>query len=339
MNLLFSLIVLLILILLPIIGVSALGLNSLFAIFIPYLAFAIFFFGLIYRIINWARSPQPFKIPTTCGQQKSLSWIKHSRLESPFSTWEVYLRMFFEIFFFRTLFRNLRADFDGKRLIYGSAKWLWLGAILFHLSFLIILIRHLRFFLNTIPTFIQNISFIDSFFQLGLPPIYITDLLILAGLGFLLLRRLFDAKVNYLSHASDYFPLLLIISIVITGILMRLYVKPDLYAIKQLTYGLATFNPSLPKGKLSLLFYIHLFLVSSLAAYFPFSKLVHMVGVFFSPTRNMANDNRIKRHINPWDYPVKYTTYAEWQEKFRDVMEEAGIPIDEEWGTETLKKA
>ena len=331
MNLIFSLIVLAILILIPLIGVGVLGLSSLFAIFIPYLAFAIFFFGLIYRIIDWARSPQPYKITTTSGQQKSLSWIKHSRLESPASSWEVYLRMFFEVFLFRSLFRNLRADFDGKRLIYGSAKWLWLGAILFHFSFLVIMIRHLRFFVNEVPSFVQKISAVDSFFQLGVPPIYITDILILAGLGFLLLRRLVDAKVNYLSYASDYFPLLLIISIALTGILMRLYVKPDLYAIKQLTYGLATFNPALPKGNLSMLFYIHLFLVSSLAAYFPFSKLVHMVGVFFSPTRNMPNDNRMSRHINPWEYPVKYVTYAEWQEKFRDALEEAGIPIDEEW--------
>ncbi|MFN3568185.1 MAG: sulfate reduction electron transfer complex DsrMKJOP subunit DsrM [Caldimicrobium sp.] len=339
MNLVFSIIVLFILILLPLIGVGLLGLKSLFAIVIPYIAFAIFFFGLIYRIIDWARSPQPYKIPTTCGQQKSLSWIKHSRLEAPASNWEVYLRMFFEVFLFRSLFRNLRADFDGKRLIYGSAKWLWLGAILFHFSFFIILLRHLRFFTNEIPSIITKITYIDSFFQIGVPPIYVTNILILLGLGFLLLRRLVDVKVNYLSHASDYFPLLLIIAIVITGILMRLYVKPDLYAIKQLTYGLATFNPVMPQGNLSLLFYIHIFLVSVLAVYFPFSKLVHMVGVFFSPTRNMANDNRMKRHINPWEYPVKYTTYAEWQEKFRDVMEEAGIPVDDEWVQETAKKA
>jgi nitrate reductase gamma subunit len=339
MNLIFSLIVLAILILVPVIGVGVLGLKGLFAIFIPYLGFALFFFGLIYRMIDWARSPQPFKIPTTCGQQKSLPWIKHSRLEAPSSCWEVYLRMFFEVFLFRSLFRNLRADFDGKRLIYGSAKWLWLGAILFHVSFLVILIRHLRFFVYPVPQVISNIDFVDSFFQIGLPPIYLTDVLILAGLGFLLLRRLLDAKVNYLSHASDYFPLLLIITIAGTGVLMRLFIKPDIYAIKQLAYGLATFKPVLPEGKLSLLFYIHLFLVSSLAAYFPFSKLVHMVGVFFSPTRNMANDNRMRRHVNPWDYPVKYTTYCEWQEKFRDVMEEAGIPIDDEWCKETQKQA
>lgn len=156
MNLIFSIILLILLLIIPIIGVNLLGWGSLFAIFIPYVAFAIFFFGLIYRIIIWARSPQPFKIPTTCGQQKSLSWIKYSRLEAPATTCDLYLRMFFEVFLFRSLFRNLRADFDGKRLIYGSAKWLWLGAILFHLSFLIIMIRHLRFFANPIPAFIEK---------------------------------------------------------------------------------------------------------------------------------------------------------------------------------------
>ncbi len=337
MNLIFSFGVLLILILVPVVGVGVLGLKSLFAIVIPYLAFAIFLLGLIYKMIYWAKSPQPFKIPTTCGQQKSLPWIKHSKLEAPASTWEVYLRMFFEIFLFRSLFRNLRADYDGKKLIYGSAKWLWLGAILFHFSFLIILVRHLRFFVYPVPECLKVIDYVDSFFQIGLPPIYTTDLLILLGLGFLLLRRLFDNKVNYISYASDYFPLLLIIAIVTTGILMRLLVKPDIYAIKELAYGLATFSPNLPQREISLLFYIHLFLVSVLAAYFPFSKLVHMIGIFFSPTRNMANDNRMVRHINPWDYPVKYTTYCEWQEKFREVMEEAGLPIDEEWCKETQK--
>ncbi|MGC9109147.1 MAG: sulfate reduction electron transfer complex DsrMKJOP subunit DsrM [Caldimicrobium sp.] len=337
MNLIFSIVVMILLILIPLIGVGLLGLKGLFSIYIPYLAFIVFFFGLIYRIIDWARSPQPFKIPTTCGQQKSLPWIKHSRLESPASTWEVYLRMFFEVFLFRSLFRNLRADFDGKRLIYGSAKWLWLGAILFHISFLVILLRHLRFFVYPVPEWIKILDFVDSFFQIGLPPIYLTDLLILAGLTFLFLRRLVDPKVNYLSHASDYFPLFLIIGIATTGVLMRLFFKPDIYAIKELAYGLATFQPTLPERNISLLFYVHLFLVCTLAAYFPFSKLVHMVGVFFSPTRNMANDNRMKRHVNPWDYPVKYTTYCEWQERFRDVMEEAGLPIDEEWCKEVQK--
>ncbi len=334
-----SILALIILILVPLVGVGLLGLDYLFGIVIPYLAFTIFIGGLIYRMIYWAKSPQPFKITTTCGQQKSLPWIKHSRLEAPASTWEVGLRMFFEVFLFRSLFRNLRADLVGKRLVYGSAKWLWLGAILFHLGFFIIIIRHLRFFVHPVPDFITLLDEIDGFFQLTVPTLYVSDILILLGLVFLLLRRLVDAKVNYISYASDYFPLLLIIAIVVSGILMRIFTKVDLYAVKELAYGLVTFKPVLPKAEIGVIFYVHLFLVSSLAVYFPFSKLVHMIGIFFSPTRNLPNDNRMVRHVNPWDYPVKYRTYCEWQEEFRDVLEEAGIPIDDDWCKETQKKA
>lgn len=335
MNALVSFILVSILIFIPWVGVSILGLDILFGIIIPYACFLVFVIGLIYKIIYWARSPVSYKIPTTCGQQKSLPWIKRSlkdRLESPFYTWEVILRMFLEIVFFRSLFRNLRADLSGKRLIYGSAKWLWLGAIFFHWSFFIILLRHLRLFTNPVPHIIQKLDYIDSFIQtLGVPPVYITDILILAGLTFLLLRRFVDSKVSYLSYGSDFFPLFLILGIVITGVLMRYYIKVDVYAVKQLTLGLATLNPAIPEGaKIGTIFYIHLFLVSSLAAYFPFSKLVHMVGVFFSPTRNMPNNNRAVRHVNPWEYPVKHLTYYEFQERFKDVMEQAGIPIDEE---------
>jgi nitrate reductase gamma subunit len=332
MNVGVSLLVVIGLILIPWIGVSALGLQSFFGIVIPYLAFLTFFVGLIYRIVQWAKVPQPFKIPTVTGQEKSLPWIKYSRLESPASTWEVVLRMFFEVFFFRSLFRNLRADLQGRRLIYGSAKWLWLGAILFHWGFFIVLLRHLRLFTYHVPSFVVGIDYVDSFFQIGFPPIYITDLMILGGLLFLLLRRFVDAKVSYISHASDYFPLFLILGIVVSGILMRHVYKVDVYGVKELAIGLATLHPAIPKDThLGTIFYVHLFLVSVLAAYFPFSKLVHMVGVFFSPTRNLPNDNRMRRYVNPWDYPVKYTTYCEWQERFREVMEQAGIPLDEEW--------
>ncbi|NPA39580.1 MAG: menaquinol oxidoreductase [Thermodesulfobacteria bacterium] len=331
MNVVGSFLIFVILLLIPWIGVGALHLNALFGIVIPYCAFLIFMVGLIWRMINWARSPQPFKIPTTCGQQKSLSWIKYSRLESPFTTFDVILRMFFEVVFFRSLFRNLKAELQGKRLIYGSSKWLWLGAILFHWSFFIILIRHLRFFTNPVPSIVSGLDFIDSFVHsFGVPPVFITDILILAGLTFLLLRRLIDPKVSYISHGSDYFPLFLLLGIVSTGVLMRYALKVDIYGIKHLTLGLISLHPTIPQD-VGTIFYIHLFLVSCLAAYFPFSKLVHMVGVFFSPTRNMANNNRAVRHVNPWDYPVKYTTYCEWQERFRDLLEQAGLPIDEEW--------
>jgi hypothetical protein len=70
--------------------------------------------------------------------------------------------------------------------------------------------------------------------------------------------------------------------------------------------------------------------LSVLLAYFPFSKLMHMGGVFLSPTRNMANNNRSKRHVNPWSYPVKVHTYEEWEEEFHDKMKAAGLPLEKE---------
>ena len=33
---------------------------------------------------------------------------------------------------------------------------------------------------------------------------------------------------------------------------------------------------------------------------FPFSKLLHAPGVFFSPTRNQVDNARERRHLAPW---------------------------------------
>ena len=63
---------------------------------------------------------------------------------------------------------------------------------------------------------------------------YQTDALILVGLLFLLARRVFDGKVRYISLLQDYFPLLLIIGIALTGIWMRYVVKVDVIAVKEL---------------------------------------------------------------------------------------------------------
>jgi hypothetical protein len=57
---------------------------------------------------------------------------------------------------------------------------------------------------------------------------------------------------------------------------------------------------------------------------------MHAGGVFLSPTRNMLNNNRSERYINPWNYPVKVHTYEEYEDDFRAKMKEAGIPVDKE---------
>ena len=326
----YSLLAVIVLILLPYVGVEAIGLQVLFGIIIPYIAVLIFIAGFIYRVMDWASSPVPFRIPSTCGQQKTLPWFKQNKIDNPFTTGGVILRMFFEIVFFRSLFRNTRMTLnEGPKISYVWEKWLWIGALAFHYSFLTVLIRHLRFFLEPVPVCLQWLEKIDGFFQIGLPGLFISGAVLLAAVTFLFLRRIYLPQMRYISLAADFFPLFLIISIAITGILMRYFTKVDVVGVKELAMGLASFHPTIPEG-IGVLFYIHMFLVSILFIYFPFSKLMHMPGVFMSPTRNLPNNNRAKRHINPWDYPVKVHTYDEYEDEFREKMKEVGLPLEKE---------
>jgi len=293
-----------------------------------YAAIAVFLGGVARRVFRWARSPVPFRVPTTAGQQRSLPWIRASRLDNPSTTAGVIGRMALEILLFRSLFRNPRAEMrSGPRLAFGEDKYLWLGAIAFHYSFLVILLRHLRFFLEPVPSFVNAISAADAFFQVGVPPVYLTDIAVLLALAYLLLRRLRDAQLRYISLFTDYFALFLLLGLAGSGVLMRYFVRQDVVAVKQLALGLATFSPVMP-ASVGTLFFVHLAFLSTLLAYFPFSKLVHMAGIFLSPTRNLANTNRMKRHVNPWDYPVKVHTYEEWEDEFREKLRAAGLPLE-----------
>ncbi len=319
-----------ILVLLALAGVNMGNQQFLFGVIIPYAAVTVFIAGIIYRVVKWGRSPVPFSIPTTCGQQKSLPWIKQNKLENPSTTLWVMARMALEVFFFRSLFRNIKTELrEGPKLTYGSDKWLWMAGLAFHWSFLIILIRHFRFFAQGVPLPIHIIESLDSFLQIGIPLLYITDALLLGAVTFLFARRVYLPSVRYISLPADYFPLFLIFGIAVSGVLMRYFVRVDIVSVKQLTMGLVSFTPVIPKG-ISSIFYVHLFLISVLFAYFPFSKLVHMAGVFMSPTRNMPNDSREVRHINPWNYPVHIHTYDEYENDFRDKMKAAGIPVEKE---------
>ncbi len=299
-----------------------------FGVVLPYLAVVVFFGGLFYRIAGWARSAVPFRIPTTCGQQRSLPWIKHSKLDNPFTTRGVIGRMALEVLCFRSLLRNTKTELiDGNRLTYATDLSLWIGALAMHWAFLVILLRHLRFFTNPVPFPIAFLEKADGFFEIGLPAMFITSAVFLIALSYLLYRRLALPQVRYISLIADYFPLFLLLAIGITGFALRHLVKADVASIKQFALGLVSLSPVVPEG-VSALFFAHLFLVSVLLMYFPFSKLVHMAGVFLSPTRNLANNNRAVRHINPWDYPVKVHTYAEYEDELRDKMIGAGLPVE-----------
>lgn len=330
MNVLYSLLLVLGLIVIPLLGAGALGWHALFGVVIPLLAVLIFLAGFIYRVVSWGRSAVPFKITTTGGQQHSLPWIKPSKLDNPSSKAGVVGRMILEVLFFRSLFRNTRMQLhDGPKLSYGSSKWLWLGALAFHYSFFVILARHMRFFTEPTPMPFQLLDTVDSILQIGAPTLYMTDLVILAGLAYLFLRRIVVPQMRYLSLPADYFALFLLLAIAGTGILMRYFIRTDIMDVKALTMGLATLQFSVPEN-IGVIFYIHVFLVSTLLVYFPWSKLMHLGGVFLSPSRNLPNDNRMRRHVNPWNHPVKVHTYEEWEDEYREAMKEAGLPVEKE---------
>ena len=338
LSLIITLVIVNLLVVIPLVGILAANLQFLFGVILPYAAVLVFLVGMIWRVTTWAKSPVPFRIPTTAGQQKSLPWIKDSKLDNPTTTAGVVGRMLLEILLFRSLFRNTKMEYrEGPRVTYEWEKWLWLFAIVFHYAFLVVLLRHLRFFAEPVPVFVQILESLDGFAQvgiaplngLGLPVMLLSGVVLPAAVTFLLLRRLLIPSVRYISLPADYFPLLLILGIATTGILMRYILKLDVVGVKQLMIGLVTFKPVVPQG-IGVLFYIHLFMVCTLFAYFPFSKLVHLAGIFLSPTRNLANNNRMVRHVNPWWYPVKVHTYEHYEDEFREKMIEAGIPVEKE---------
>lgn len=329
MNILVALTVVLILFFVGMSGAGA-GLQILFGLVIPYAAFAVFLAGLVYRVMGWANVPVPFRIPTSCGQQKTLSWIRHDKMDNPDSTMGVTGRMAMEVLCFRSLLRNSKTEMTkGGNLVFRPSLLLWFGALGFHWSMLVILLRHLRFFFEPVPSFVTLLMQADGILQLGLPTFLITSFIFPASLLYLLLRRILNPQVSYISLLSDYFPLFMLLGLGASGFWLRHLDKTEVVGVKELVMGLISFHPLLP-GNLSILFYGHLFLACILFAYFPFSKLAHMAGVFLSPTRNMANNTRKVRHINPWDYPVKVHSYEEYENEFREKMKAAGVSVDKE---------
>jgi len=311
-------------------GIELLGWYSLFGVIIPYAAAIAFIAGFIYRVLKWARSPVPFHIPTVCGQQKSLPWIKANTIGSPSTGAGVIARMALEVLLFRSLFWNERVEMKrAHELLYKRNLYLWLGGLAFHWSLLVILFRHARFFLEPVPSAVVFVQVLDGIFQSIVPILYNSDVIIVAALTYLFLRRVTDPQIRYISLPSDYFATLLLMSVVGSGILMRLFYKADLVKVKGWAMGMISFHPALPEG-VGLLFYIHLFFVALLMAYFPISKLMHMAGILLSPTINLRNDSRMRRHVNPWDYPVKVHTYEEWEGEFREAIKEAGLSLEKE---------
>ncbi len=205
---------------------------------------------------------------------KTPSPLKIPTTPAPVTQSRVVLRMFREVVFFESLFRG--------------NKWTWLFGWVFHMALFVVLIRHLRYF--TDPVW-GPVALIQPF------GIYAAFAMV-AGLGGLWARRFLVDRVRYISAPSDHLILILLLLIGLSGLTMTLVPRTDVVAVKQFFIGLMTFNWSPLPADFFLV--VHLLLVAFLMIIFPYSKLLHAPGVFFSPTRNQVDNPREKRHVAAW---------------------------------------
>ena len=186
----------------------------------------------------------------------------------------VLYKMFREIFLFESLFR--------------SNKWIWLFGYLFHTAMLIVLLRHIRYFTEPVWSWV---TYIQPF------GIYAGFIMAVSILG-LWARRFLVARIRYISSLSDHLMLALFLGIVLSGFAMTYGFHTDIVALKAFTLGLLDFNWQ--PITIDPILLIHLGLVGLLFIIFPFSKLLHAPGLFFSPTQNQADKPGANRHLAAW---------------------------------------
>ncbi len=204
--------------------------------------------------------------------------LKIPTTPAPVTRGGVAMRLLREVALFESLFK--------------SNRWIWIFAVLFHAGLLLVVARHLRYFTEPVWGLVH----------LAQPFGIYGGMAMVVGLLGLWARRLVVDRVRYISSPSDHLMLALLVAIGVSGLGMTYVVHTDIVQLKAFTLGLLYFDwQPLPGDPLLL---IHLGLVAALMIVFPFSKLLHAPGVFFSPSRNMVDNPRETRHVAPWAAPL-----------------------------------
>jgi nitrate reductase gamma subunit len=224
-----------------------------------YAATAVLVAGVGWRVLQYARVPAPLRIPTTPAPRT------HAGAAA---------RVAREVVLFESLFR--------------SNKWIWLFGWMFHVALALVLVRHLRYFIEPVWGWV-------AFAQ---PFLVYAGFALVAGLAGLWARRFLVERIRYISTWSDHLMLALLAGIALTGLGMKYVAHTDIIGLKEFIRGLIVFDwQPLPADPLLL---VHLSLVLGLMVVFPASKLLHAPGVFFSPSRNQPDDSRERRHLAAW---------------------------------------
>ena len=144
--------------------------------------------------------------------------------------------------------------FFGRLLKVNAA--LWAGEWTFHTAFFLVVLRHLRFFLDPVPAWVWWVQ----------TPGLIAGYILPFSLAYILAVRLLTKREKYAS-AANVFLLGLVLVISSLGVLMYACFKPDLVDVKLFVLGILCFKPAaLPE---SLLFTLHFGLALVLVPFLP----------------------------------------------------------------------
>ena len=168
-----------------------------------YIAALVLVVGLVYKIVDYSRTPAPLKIPTT---------------PAPTTRSGVVYRMAKEVVVFESLFK--------------ANKWIWIFGWLFHFGLLLVLLRHLRYFTEPVWFWVNIVQPFGKY----------ASFMMVIGLAGLLARRFLVDRVRYISTPSDYLMLVLLIAIGSSGMLMTFVAHTDIIALKVFFMGLMVFD-------------------------------------------------------------------------------------------------
>jgi len=168
-----------------------------------YVATILLVVGTGMKVLKYARTPQPLKIPVSPAPRTRIG---------------VVFRMLREVLLFESLFK--------------SNKWIWVLGYLFHWGMLLVLLRHLRYFTQPVWWWVDIIQPIGIYAGFAM----------LAGLLGLFARRIFQERIRYISSPSDYLMLALLMLIAFSGLMMKFVSHTDVIMVKAYMLGLMRFQ-------------------------------------------------------------------------------------------------
>jgi len=217
---------------------------------VPFITLIIFILGMVYRFRVWMKTPQPGRMTLFPAPKGSTGG-----------------EVLKQCLFFPSLFKG--------------NKTLWSFSWIFHVTLALIFVGHIRVFTDFPALWAALNINADTMSAVSGGA---AGIIIFATSILLLFRRFVIKRVREISNFTDYFAILLILAIILTGNLMRFGEHFDLALTQDYFSALFTFSFATMQIPDNGMFRVHFLLAQLLIIYIPFSKILHFGGIFFTQT-------------------------------------------------------